>query len=416
MKRLSYRFTLGAAFLGYVVQATVNTYLPLLFVIFQSDYGIPLSRITLLITVNFCVQLLVDLLSAGFIDKIGYRAGAILAQSFCVAGFILLAVLPDILPPLIGLMIGVTFYAVGGGLLEVIVSPIVEACPTKNKPQIMSILHSFYCWGYLAVACLSALFFAIFGTEHWKILTLLWTIVPLIDLLLFLVVAIYTLNETPPADAPVKSIRSEKKSNLFANAAFWIFFLMMLCAGASEQSVSQWASAFTETALGLDKSVCDLLGPALFAAMMGLSRLLYGLFGQKISPLRAMTFSGVLCIPAYLLLSLCRSPFPILIGMGLSGFSVGILWPCTFSLASDRLKGFGTKIFAFLALAGDLGCSLGPIVAGTVAETAGNSLSLGILAATIFPLLLVLALFLLQYYNKRKPFCSQPDYREKTDN
>lgn len=416
MKRLSYRFSLGAAFLVYVVQATVNTYLPLLFVIFQSNYGIPLSRITLLITINFSVQLLVDLLSVGFIDKIGYRAGAIIAQYFCVAGFILLAVLPDILPPLIGLMIGVTFYAVGGGLLEVIVSPIVEACPTKNKPQIMSILHSFYCWGYLAVSCLSALFFAFFGAEHWKILTLLWTIVPLIDLLLFLVVPIYTLNEVALTDVPVKSAQSEKKSSLFSYAAFWIFFLMMLCAGASEHSISQWASAFTETSLGLDKSVCDLLGPALFAALMGLSRLLYGLFGQKISPLRAMTFSSVLCILAYLLLSLCHSPFPILIGMGLSGFSIGILWPCTFSLASDRLKGFGTKIFAFLALAGDLGCSLGPTAAGTVAEIAGNSLSLGILAATIFPLLLLLALLFLQYYNKRKPSYPQTNCREKTDN
>lgn len=398
MKRLSYRSTLCASFLGYVVQAIVNTYIPLLFVTFQETYGIPLSQITLLVTLNFCIQLLADLFSATFVDKIGYRKSAILAQIFCLTGFIFLAVLPDLIAPFAGLAIGVLFYAVGGGLLEVIVSPIVEACPTKNKPQIMSILHSFYCWGCLAVICLSSLFFALFTTARWKILTFLWLIVPAIDLVLFLFVPMYS-PQTEADDLPVKNTKSDR--SLRHNGVFLLFFLMMICAGAAEQSVSQWASAFAESAIGLDKSAGDLLGPALFAAAMGLSRLLYGLFGKKLSPDDAMLYSGILCIFAYLLLSLSPIPVLSLIGMGLCGFSVGILWPCTFSQASATLDDCGTKTFAFLALAGDLGCSLGPTVAGAAASALGDDLRAGVLIAVLFPLLLVGVLLFFRFRKKK---------------
>ena len=380
--KFDYKKTMYACFVGYIVQAVVNSFVPLLFVTFQETYQIPLAQITLLITVNFVVQLLVDMLSAGFIDRIGYRASVVLAHIFAAAGLALLTILPEVLPdPFVGILMAVFVYAIGGGLIEVLISPIIEACPTDNKESAMSLLHSFYCWGCTGVVLLSTVFFSIAGIAHWKLLTLLWTIIPIANMLLFTKVPIYSLQE-----------EGEKGMNLgelFREKMFWILMLMMVCSGAAEQSVSQWASTFAEKGLGITKSVGDLVGPMLFSILMGISRLLYGKYGEKWNLDRFMKFSCVLCIASYLCISFIPVPMVELLGCGLCGFSVGIMWPGTFSKAAAALRRGGTLLFAMLALAGDLGCSGGPTLVGFVSSGLGDNLRLGIFAGIIFPILLL---------------------------
>lgn len=385
--KFDYKKTMYACFVGYIVQAVVNSFVPLLFVTFQETYQIPLAQITLLITVNFVVQLLVDMLSAGFIDRIGYRASVVLAHIFAAAGLALLTILPEVLPdPFVGILMAVFVYAIGGGLIEVLISPIIEACPTDNKESAMSLLHSFYCWGCTGVVLLSTVFFSIAGIAHWKLLTLLWTIIPIANMLLFTKVPIYSLQE-----------EGEKGMNLgelFREKMFWILMLMMVCSGAAEQSVSQWASTFAEKGLGITKSVGDLVGPMLFSILMGISRLLYGKYGEKWNLDRFMKFSCVLCIASYMCISFIPVPMVELLGCGLCGFSVGIMWPGTFSKAAAALRRGGTLLFAMLALAGDLGCSGGPTLVGFVSSGLGDNLRLGIFAGIIFPILLLGSLLL----------------------
>ncbi|MDL2232586.1 MFS transporter [Ruminococcaceae bacterium OttesenSCG-928-L11] len=378
----NYSRTINACFVGYVVQAIVNNFAPLLFLTFQSSYGISLAKITMLVTVNFGVQLLVDLLSAGFIDTIGYRASILIAHGFAAAGLLLLPVLPGLLPdPFVGLLAAVIIYAIGGGLLEVLVSPIMESCPSDNKEKAMSLLHSFYCWGHVAVVLLSTLYFQVFGIQNWGILAVLWALVPIFNFFLFRGAPIAPLIQEGETDLTLKE--------LFRTRIFWMFMLMMVCAGASEQAVSQWASTFAEVGLGVSKTVGDLAGPMLFAIMMGLSRAIFGKFGDKINLKTFMLFSGGLCIASYLLISL--SPWPVLglIGCGLCGFSVGIMWPGTFSMAAASIRGGGTAMFAFFALAGDLGCSGGPTFVGFISGAFQDSLQTGILFAIVFPVLLI---------------------------
>ena len=385
--RSPYQKTMYAFFIGYIVQAVVNNFVPLLFVTFQKTYQISLSKITFLITINFLIQLLVDMLSAGFVDKIGYRASIILAHVCAAAGLLSLTILPELLPNAYsGILIAVAIYAVGGGLIEVLISPILEACPTDNKEQAMSLLHSFYCWGHMGVVLLSTVFFVLCGIDNWKILTILWVLIPITNILLFAKAPIYSLHEEGTAGLTL--------GQLFRTKLFWVFFLMMLCAGASEQAVSQWASAFAEQGLGVSKTVGDLAGPMAFAMLMGISRLIYGKWGDRLNLDRFMQWSCLLCIAAYLCIVLVPVPVIGLLGCAVCGFSVGILWPGTFSKASASIKGGGTAMFAMLALAGDVGCSGGPTLAGLVSGACGNNLHMGILAAIVFPVLMLTSLFL----------------------
>jgi fucose permease len=384
-----YQKTIYACFLGYIVQAIVNNFVPLLFLTFESAYNIPLSKITLLITFNFGIQLLVDLLSAGFVDKIGYRVCAVAAHIFSALGLLGLSVLPEILPDAyIGLLISVTIYALGGGLLEVLVSPIVESCPSKNKEKTMSLLHSFYCWGHVGVVLFSTLFFRIFGIDNWKILICIWIIIPLANAFLFSRVPLAPLVKDGETGASMPA--------LFKNRIFWLLMLMMLCAGASEQAVSQWASTFAERGLGVGKTIGDLAGPMTFAILMGSARAFYGKFGDRINLDKFMIGSGVLCIASYLCISLSPSPFLSLVGCGICGLSVGIMWPGSFSKASAAIRNGGTAMFALLALAGDLGCSSGPSLVGYISSIASDNLKKGILAAIIFPFLLIVGILLLK--------------------
>lgn len=381
----NYKMTMYACFIGYIVQAVVNSFVPLLFVTFQTEYHIPLTQITLLITVNFVIQLVVDLLSAGFVDKIGYRASAIIAHACAGTGIFLLTILPELFSnQFYGILLAVMVYAIGGGLIEVLISPILEACPTDNKESAMSLLHSFYCWGCTGVVLLSTLFFALFGTSHWKILALIWVLLPAANLILFTKVPIYSLHEEGESGMSI--------SELFRVKVFWLLMAMMLCAGASEQAVSQWASTFAEKGLHIQKTVGDLVGPMMFSVLMGLSRLIYGKYGEKLNLDRFMKGSCVLCVASYLCISLVPVPIVGLIGCAICGFSVGIMWPGTFSKASAAIKRGGTVLFAMLALAGDLGCSGGPTLVGFVSSAFSGNLRLGILTAIVFPVLLLAGL------------------------
>lgn len=381
----NYKMTMYACFIGYIVQAVVNSFVPLLFVTFQTEYHIPLTQITLLITVNFVIQLVVDLLSAGFVDKIGYRASAIIAHACAGTGIFLLTLLPELFSnPFYGILLAVMVYAIGGGLIEVLISPVLEACPTDNKESAMSLLHSFYCWGCTGVVLLSTLFFAVFGTSHWKILALIWVILPAANLILFTKVPIYSLHEEGESGMSI--------SELFRVKVFWLLMAMMLCAGASEQAVSQWASTFAEKGLHIQKTVGDLVGPMLFSVLMGLSRLIYGKYGEKFNLDRFMKGSCVLCVASYLCIFLVPVPIVGLISCAICGFSVGIMWPGTFSKASAAIKRGGTVLFAMLALAGDLECSGGPTLVGFVSSAFSGNLRLGILTAIVFPVLLLAGL------------------------
>ena len=382
-----YDKTITACFVGYIVQAIVNNFTPLLFLFFQRNYHIPLSQITLLVTFNFGIQLLIDLFSVGFIDKIGYRTSMVMAHVLSAAGLIFLTVLPEILPvPFIGIMIAVMIYAIGGGLLEVLVSPVVEACPSDNKEKAMSMLHSFYCWGHAGVVLISTLFFYVAGIENWRILAIIWALIPIGNAVAFAKVPIAPLIEEGESGL--------KLNELFKIKVFWILLVMMVCAGASEQAVSQWASTFAEKGLGISKAAGDLAGPMAFAILMGASRLFYGKYGDRINLDRFMVYSSCLCILSYLGISLLPVPQLSLIACAVCGLSVGIMWPGTFSKASAALPKGGTAMFALLALGGDIGCSGGPTLVGVVSGVLGDDLKMGILAGIVFPILLLIGIIL----------------------
>lgn len=379
-----YQKTMYACFAGYIVQAIVNNFVPLLFLTFESSYNIPLSQITMLITFNFGIQLIVDLLSTKFVDRIGYRVSIVMAHVFAAGGLIGLVVLPDLLPnAFAGLLIAVVIYAIGGGLIEVLISPIMESCPTENKEKAMSLLHSFYCWGHVGVVLLSTLFFKLCGIENWKILAIIWAVIPIVNGIVFCKAPIASLIEDGETGMSLR--------DLCRNQMFWILMLMMVCAGASEQAVSQWASTFAEQGLGVTKTIGDLAGPMAFAILMGSARAFYGKFGEKIDLDKFMMGSSLLCVIAYLCISLSPSPLISLVGCAVCGLSVGIMWPGTFSKASATLKNGGTAMFALLALAGDVGCSGGPTLVGFVTGQMSNNLKLGILAGIVFPILLIVA-------------------------
>lgn len=380
--KYSYDCTMRACFTGYIVQAIVNNFVPLLFLTFQRTYHILLQQITLLVTFNFGIQLLTDLLSIAFVDRMGYRASMVLAHILSALGLICLTVLPERMGhPFAGILISVIVYAVGGGLLEVLVSPVVEACPSTHKEKAMSMLHSFYCWGHVGVVLFSSIFFKLAGIENWKLLAVLWAVIPILNALIF--------TRVPIAPVLPEGEEGMTIGTLFQNRTFWLLFVMMICAGASEQSVSQWASLFAEKGLGISKTAGDLAGPMAFAVLMGASRAFYGNYGEKINLDRFMAVSSVLCILSYLCLVFMPVPVLSLAGCALCGLSVGIMWPGTFSRASKALPAGGTALFALLALGGDIGCSGGPSLVGMVSGMCKGNLKIGILAALIFPVLLL---------------------------
>ena len=386
--KLTARHTVRASYVGYLTQAITINFAPLLFITFENTYQISMGKISLLIAVSFLTQLTADAIWAKFSTAFNPRAGAILAHVCAVVGMTGFAWLPEVLPsPYVGLMISVIIAAVGGGIIEVLISPIVEACPTEEKSSAMSLLHSFYSWGLAGVVLLSTLFFSAVGIEHWRILSCIWAIIPAIGAIAFCFVPIYTLES--PAQSEDTSSRS-----LFRSGIFWVFFLMMFCAGAAEQAMAQWASSFAESGLGVSKAVGDILGPCAFAVFMGTSRVIYGKSGGRLNLRRFIVISAILCILSYLIAALSPLPLLSLVGCALCGLSVGILWPGTYSLASARVPFGGVRMFALLALAGDIGCLVGPTAAGWIAEACGNNLKVSFLVSIIFPALILLMCYL----------------------
>lgn len=386
--RSSYEHTIYASYIGYITQAIVNNFAPLLFLTFASDYNLSLDKITLITTINFAVQLLVDLIATKVVDRIGYRICVMTAHICAAIGLIGMACFPSLLGnAYAGILVAVVFYAIGGGIIEVLISPIVEACPTEKKEAAMSLLHSFYCWGHVGVVVLSTVFFKVFGIENWKIMACIWAIVPIYNILYFSLVPIYHISEGHER----MSLRT-----LLRQKVFWLLMIVMVCAGASEQAMSQWASAFAESALQVSKTVGDLAGPCTFAIFMGTARALYGKYSDRI-PLKSMMIgSAILCIACYLVAALAPNPVIGLLGCAVCGFSVGIFWPGTFSIAAWNLPGGGTAMYALMALAGDVGCGSGPTVVGMVANANGGDLKIGIMLAIIFPVLILIGIPILR--------------------
>ena len=391
--RNNYNHTIVSSTIGYVTQAIVNNFTPLLFIMFQKKFHFSLEQITLLVTINFGIQLIVAFLSVKFADKLGYRLCIVSAHIFAAIGLVGVGIFPDWFSnPYTGLVVAVCLYAVGGGIIEVLVSPIVEACPTKRKSAMMSLLHSFYCWGYMAVILLSTLFFSLWDIRHYPVLALLWAMVPAFNAIYFSLVPI---NRTVDVEEGLQV------KELISIRLFWVFVLLMVCSGASEQAISQWASAFAEVGLKISKTAGDLAGPFMFAFFMGSSRLLYSRYSEKIDLYVVMLGSGLLCIFGYLLTSLSFFPILSLIGCAITGFSVGILWPGTISMSSRACPKGGTPMFAILALAGDLGCSIGPTVVGATSKMFQENFRIGILFAMVFPVLLIILLLSLRVGNKK---------------
>ncbi len=389
-----YKKTLIACYLGFVTQAISANFAPLLFLAFKAAYGITLEKIAMIPMAFYLTQLLVDLAATKFADKIGYRTCVVASQVLSAVGLVLMAILPELLPvPFAGILISVVLYAIGSGLIEVLVSPIVEACPFENKDGVMSLLHSFYCWGAMGVILGSTLFFSVFGVENWKILTCIWALVPLYNTFNFVRCPIERLVE----DGKSMGIRK-----LLKTPVFWLMILLMVCAGASETTMSQWASAYTESAVGVSKTVGDLAGPCLFAMFMGISRMLYGKFSEKLDLTKVMLLCGILCTGFYLLASLSATPVLGLAGCALCGLAVGIMWPGSISISSQKCPRGGTAMFAFLALAGDLGATVSPTMVGNLAEMAGGNLKTGLFVATLFPVILVVGLIILRSMKRKE--------------
>lgn len=379
----NFKHTFFASYAGYFVQAIINNFLPLLFLTFQSDFSLSYEKLSLLIVINFAVQLCIDFLSVNFIDKIGYRKSAVIAHILAFLGLFSLSFLPFIITPYTGIIVSIVTYALGSGLIEVIISPLVEACPSERKSASMSLLHSFYCWGQMSVVLFSTVFFVLFGTENWRFLAAIWSVVPLVNCIYFCLV-------------PIPKVLSENKGmsvkELFRSKLLYIFATIMLCAGACEIAMAQWASAFAESALNVSKTIGDLLGPCMFAVLMGSSRVLYAKLSHKISLRRVITISALICFASYLVSGISKNAIISLIGCAVCGLGVGIMWPGTFSLAAKKIPKGGTALFALLALFGDSGCMTGPAIVGKLASVFGDDLKKALVFACVFPLILIICI------------------------
>ena len=384
--RHNYNCTLIASFIGYITQALVVCFPPLLFVTFQKVYDISLKQLSFLVFFSFFIQLIIDLLSAVIIKKFGCKKNVVTAHFLCVIGFWLLALLPGKMDNTYNAILIATFvYSVGGGLTEVLISTIVEACPTTKKSSVMSVLHSFYSWGSLIVILFSSLFFVFFGLENWKILAAFWSVIPLFNMFFYALVPINTLDDER-GGATVKE--------LFKNRIFWLMLLLMFCAGAGEQAIIQWLSAYAETGIGVTKTIGDLVGGCLFAILMGSARVFYAKNSDRLSLKKFMTVCSLLCVISYMVAALSNIPVIGLLGCILCGLFVGIMWPGTYNVAAGTIRNGGTLMFSLLAFSGDVGCSVGPAMVGVISGIFGGNLRAGILFAAIFPFTMALGLLL----------------------
>lgn len=392
MQDINYKSTLHACYLGYTTQALIVNLPPLLFVVFKDKFGLSYTMLGSLVMLIFITQLIVDALAIKFVDKIGYRVSAVAAHLFAAVGMVSLAFLPRLMPqPYVGLIISFLLFSIGGGLIEVLVSPIVDSLPGEAKASSMSLLHSFYSWGQVFVIILSTAALLIVGHDLWFLLPLLWSILPIITMFKFTRVPL-----VPPKE---ESERTPLKT-LVTSRIFLLALLLMVCSGAAEQAMAQWASLFAEKGLGISKALGDLFGPCLFAAMMGIARTLYGIKGQKIDIRKTLAVCCFACILSFAITALVPIPAISLLGCSLCGLAVSLMWPGMLSLTAAGYPAGGTAMFAMLALGGDLGCSVGPWLTGIVADSSG--LNIGLLTGMIFPAVMLVGLFILKIWLKAK--------------
>ncbi len=397
-----YKPTLRACYFGYITQAVVNNLVPLFFIIFQTSYHISYEMLGRLVLINFGTQIFADWLALRYVDRIGYRTSAVLAHGFAAAGLIALGVLPLLTAnPYTGLVIAVMIYAIGGGIIEVLISPIVDSLPGEAKSSAMSLLHSFYCWGQMGVVMVTTLLLWLLGTGIWFILPILWALVPIWNLFRFTKV---------PLLPPIAEHERITLRTLLGQRAFLIALVLMLCAGAAELTMSQWSSLFAEKGLLVPKLFGDLLGPCLFAIFMGIGRTIHGVMGHRIHLKGAMLATASLSVACYAVTIFAPYPILSLLGCAFCGFSVSLMWPGTFSLAAAAFPKGGTAMFGLMAVFGDIGGSVGPWIAGFVSDLAqksdklialGASMSLmpeqmglkaGLFVATVFPVVMLLGL------------------------
>jgi len=409
MKKLSYKNTLHACYLGYITQAIIVNLSPIFFVIFKDSYGLDNGDIGIIVFVLFAIQLGVDLASTWFVDKFGFRRCAVIAHLSAAAGLLLLGLLPCVMEnKFIGILIAIVIGAVGSGIIEVIISPIVDLLPAESKASAMSLLHSFYCWGQVAVVALSTLLLALIGRDFWYVIPFIWMLIPVTDAVVFNFVPV---PDTVPEEEKV-SPKKFATSKIFILAAFLMFSSAM-----AELSMSQWASYFAEKGLGVNKLLGDLMGPCLFGVFMGAGRTLHGIYGGKTDLAKTLSSSSFVCFLGYILTVFSPIPVLSLLGCGITGLGVGLLWPGTLSLTSEKIPGGGTALFALLALFGDLGCSVGPWLTGIISDsvrdtsvfaglsqTTGMSteqlaLKTGLLIISLFPLM---AVFIIRKVGKSK--------------
>ncbi|MBO5312867.1 MAG: MFS transporter [Clostridia bacterium] len=391
----SYRATIVASCLGYITQAIMLNFPPLLYLFFQDELGLSLSQVSALITANIVIELIVDIIVSKFASKIGYRPLVILATVLATAGLVSMILFINIIPnKFLALILSMMLCGAGGGIMEVLISPIVEACPTKNKSGMMSVLHSFYCWGQAGVVLISTIFFEIFGLQNWTYMALIWTLIPIVCLLMFTVVPIYTLVEEG-VETPFNKLARSR--------IFWVLVLMMICSGASELAMSQWASAFAEKAINNSelKWLTDLLGPCLFAICMGCARVFYGKMSEKINLEKGIFVSSVICTFSYLVAIISPLPIISLFGCALCGIGAGIMWPGSFSIASSKMPNGGVLMFGLLALAGDFGCLAGPSIAGQVSALFDDNLKVGFAVSMVFPISLAIISAIMLYRKKK---------------
>ena len=407
----NFKKTIFACYRGYITQGIVNNLSPLFFVIFQDKFNISYMLISALILCNFITQVITDMLAVRYVDRIGMRRAAVLAHVLAFSGLAMQGILPNILPaPYVGLVIATVINGIGGGLIEVIISPIVESCPGDAKASAMSLLHSFYCWGQVGVVLLTTLLLRLIGQDLWYIIPMLWSLIPFYNLFSFLKVPL------------MPAIPEEEKTplkKLFTSKIFLVAMLLMLCAGASELAMCQWSSLFAERALGVSKVVGDLMGPCLFAVLMGIGRTIFGIWGEKIDLARALMGTAALCVLCYLGTALFNSPVLALLSCALCGLSVSLMWPGTFSLTSAVYPKGGTAMFGTLAILGDVGCSAGPALMGVVSTAVSESpavlaqsaltpeqlsLKAGMLFCVIFPLLIILGVAMMRRFIRQEAY------------
>lgn len=380
---MTYKTTQKCCYLGYVIQAISINFLPLLFVMLQNTYNLSYALIGTLVAVNFLTQLCVDIFSVFFLDKIGYRKSAVISQFCCMAGFVLITILPEIMSPYLGLCIGVMLYSIGAGLIEVVINPIVAGLPEECDGNFV-LTHSFYSWGQLSVVLLTTLALRILGETSWKLIAWLWAILPFVNGIIFL---------KTPVSQPLPEKKRAKVSSLFKNKSFIAVLILMICAGGSELAMAQWASTFAQKALGIDKILGDLLGPCLFAFFMGIGRVMYGIMESKMDFKKISILSCVLCAVCYLSAAISKNPIISLAGCSLCGFAISTLWPGTVELATRKIPDGGGAMYSTVAIFGDIGCSVAPFLTGLVASMTvlgENALRAGMLINIIYPIAFIL--------------------------